>query len=103
MWSLGVVLFTMVNCRVPFNETNPSLIYELQMSQKYRFNDRGPTVNDLKNLIKRLLQPEPKRRPSVDDVLSDNFFAVDFSPEGIFMKCPTVFFVQNFFFIDCRC
>lgn len=69
MWSLGVVIFTMLNQRVPFNETNPSLIYELQMSQKYRFHDHNPLLADVKNLIKQLLQPDPKKRPFVDLVL----------------------------------
>lgn len=88
MWSLGVVIFTMLNCKVPFNETNPSIIYELQMSQKYRFNkDRDPLLANAKNLIKELLQPEPKKRPSIDAVLEHKWFQTDTSPEGkIFYK-----------------
>ncbi len=72
----------MVNCKVPFNETHPSLIYELQMSQKYRFNDRDPLMEEMKNLIKRLLQPDPKKRPSVDIVIADHWFVIETSHEG---------------------
>lgn len=89
MWSLGVVIFTMLNCRVPFNETNTSLIYELQMSQKYRFKDRDPSMADVKNLIKQLLQPEPKKRPSVD-VVQNHKWLVHTYPDGKlfdFEKC----------------
>lgn len=53
------------------------------MSQKYRFNkDRDPLLVDVKNLIKRLLQPEPKKRPSIDGVLAHVWFFRDTSPEG---------------------
>lgn len=77
-------MFTMVHCRVPFNETNPSLIYELQMSQRYRFDNRDPMLDEAKCLIKRLLLPDPKKRPSVDALLADSWFAMDASPEGEF-------------------
>lgn len=89
MWSLGVVIFTMLNCKVPFNESNPSLMYELQMGQKYRFKDRDLTLAEVKGLIKRLLQPEPKKRPSIDDVLAHNWFVVNTSLEGklIYFLC----------------
>lgn len=76
MWSLGVVIFTMLNCRVPFNESNPFLIYELQMGQKYRFKDNDASLADVKNLVKRLLQPDPKKRPNADAVLEHNWFTV---------------------------
>ncbi|XP_037039863.1 testis-specific serine/threonine-protein kinase 3-like isoform X2 [Bradysia coprophila] len=82
MWSLGVVIFTMLNCKVPFNETHPSIIYKLQMSQKYRFNERVNS-DEVKRLIKRLLQPNPKERPSIDTVLADHWFETDTSTEGL--------------------
>lgn len=53
------------------------------MSQKYRFNkDRDPLLADAKNLVKRLLQPEPKKRPSLDGVLAHVWFVLDTSHEG---------------------
>lgn len=75
----------MLNCKVPFNEMNPSLIYELQMGQKYQFKHRDPSYADVKSLIKRLLQPEPKNRPSIDVVLAHNWLVKDTSPEGKFI------------------
>lgn len=81
MWSLGVVIFTMVNCRVPFNETHPSVIYKMQMSQRYRFNERVDS-DELKRLVKALLQPNPTLRPTVDIVLADQWFETDASVEG---------------------
>lgn len=84
IWSLGVVIFTMLNRVAPFNETNPTLIYELQMSQKYRFRDQDPSLAQVKNLIKRLLQPEPKKRPSIDTVLQHEWFTTDIPSQGKF-------------------
>lgn len=84
IWSLGVVIFTMLNRTVPFNETNPSVIYELQMNQKYRFHDPDPLLDDVKNLIKRLLQPEPKKRPSIDAIHQHDWLTGDTPTQGKF-------------------
>lgn len=81
MWSFGVVIFTMLNCKVPFNETHPSIIYKMQMSQKYRFNERVDS-EEVKRLIKKLLQPNPQERPSVDTVLEDHWFEMDSLTDG---------------------
>lgn len=61
---------------------NPSVIYELQMGQKYQFIHRDPSYAEVRSLIKRLLQPEPKKRPSIDVVLAHNWLVEDISPEG---------------------
>lgn len=56
----------------------------MQMSRKYRFKDRDPLMADARNLIKQLLQPEPKRRPSVDAVLEHKWLDHTYSDGKLF-------------------
>lgn len=61
-WSLGVLLFDMVCGEIPFKSKEK--IMENKLSFKHHVSD------EVKDLIKQLLHPNPEKRPTVEQILS---------------------------------
>ncbi|XP_048257092.1 testis-specific serine/threonine-protein kinase 1-like isoform X1 [Haliotis rufescens] len=68
-WSLGIILFAMVNGRLPYNDSQLSEMDEDMRMQRLRF-ERNVSF-DCMVLIRRMLQYNPLLRPVVEEVLSD--------------------------------
>ncbi|KAK6491621.1 SNF-related serine/threonine-protein kinase-like isoform X1 [Huso huso] len=66
IWSLGVILFMLVCGQPPFQEANDSETLTMIMDCKYTV----PThvSQDCKDLINRMLQRDPKRRASLEEI-----------------------------------
>ncbi|MBN3305534.1 SNRK kinase, partial [Amia calva] len=66
IWSLGVILFMLVCGQPPFQEANDSETLTMIMDCKYTVPSH--VSNDCKDLINRMLQRDPKRRASLDEI-----------------------------------
>ncbi|XP_049779422.1 testis-specific serine/threonine-protein kinase 1-like [Schistocerca cancellata] len=79
IWSLGVILFVMLNKAMPFDDTNVKRLQEQQMARRWKF--RSKVVNILSDQVKRLttsmLEPETSRRVNIQQVLNADFFAME--------------------------
>ncbi|XP_061198065.1 serine/threonine-protein kinase MARK2-like [Saccostrea echinata] len=71
IWSLGIVLFAMVNGRLPFNDSKLQEMEEEMKMQRLRF-ERNISF-DCIALIRRLLQYSPCYRPSIGEVQEDSW------------------------------
>ncbi|XP_014354008.1 testis-specific serine/threonine-protein kinase 4 [Latimeria chalumnae] len=60
IWSMGVILFTIVTARLPYDDSNlKKLLKEIQ--QEVVFPEGKPVPEGCKNLIKKILVPESTR------------------------------------------
>lgn len=73
-WSIGVVFYTCLVGKPPFETSDVKSTYKLIKSNTYSFPDRVHISESAKNLIRRILQSEPQHRPSIDEVLMDEWF-----------------------------
>lgn len=79
VWALGVLIFTMLNKCVPFDNSNVTILYEQQIKRKYKFRERicGTVTMEVKKLIKYVLEPIPRKRPSINEVLENPWYKMD--------------------------
>ncbi|KAL4714398.1 hypothetical protein ACJJTC_017693 [Scirpophaga incertulas] len=79
MWSIGIILYTMLNKALPFNETSVKKLYEKQVMRKWRF--RSNVVNQLsaecKCQVTQLIEPEAKSRPTAGLVFAGAWIGMD--------------------------
>lgn len=64
IWAMGVCLYAMANKAYPFNPEDKELMITNQLNKKWRFTKklRGKLSIELKDLLKHLLEPDPKKR-----------------------------------------
>ncbi|XP_075210338.1 testis-specific serine/threonine-protein kinase 6-like [Lycorma delicatula] len=79
IWSLGVVLFVMLNQCMPFKDVDMKKLYELQMNHKWNFRNRiiSKITEDVKALVRGMIEPDPRKRMLIDDVVNSSWFSAD--------------------------
>ncbi|KAI7878012.1 kinase-like protein [Lichtheimia hyalospora FSU 10163] len=97
MWSIGVLMFTLLVGRHPFQQKDVKQIYK-KIKQNYNepsyeFPSHLNISQDAKDLVKKLLVNKPDQRPSVPEVLKHPFFQNGALPPRIPKlareRCPT--------------
>lgn len=66
---------------MPFDDSNINKMIQAQLSQKIPFSKKREFTDNFKALIFAILQPQPKRRLSIDDILRHGW--VDQPPDRI--------------------
>ena len=74
IWSLGVLLYTMIYGRFPFNERDEDKLFDLINEGKFYFPEDIETSDEVKNLIKKIIVVEPCKRANFNDIINDVWF-----------------------------
>ncbi|KAF8981970.1 Cell cycle serine/threonine-protein kinase cdc5/MSD2 [Entomortierella lignicola] len=80
IWSIGVIMYTLLVGKPPFQTNEVKAIYKKIRDNNYVFPDDIPISEEAKSLVAALLTPTPASRPSVEDVLSHPFFTSGYCP-----------------------
>eukprot|EP00794_Sanderia_malayensis_P013985 gene13985-15443_t len=67
IWSLGVVLFAMLNGKLPFNDKNISGLLD-QTKGTLRFSSKVKLSQNCQDLVRRILNPNPQKRITIVDI-----------------------------------
>ena len=88
IWSSGIILYLMLTGHLPFNEINNKKLYKKILSGKYHIPK--DLSEEAKNLIKKLLELNPKKRIKINDIKEHAWFnmvnRIFSMHEGIILK-----------------
>ncbi|XP_063702808.1 testis-specific serine/threonine-protein kinase 1-like [Culicoides brevitarsis] len=79
VWALGVVVFTMLNKSMPFDDDNAKSLYNHQIKRKWRFRTKvvDKLSHEVKSLIKKMLEPTIEERIKLDEVIASKWIQMD--------------------------
>ncbi|KAK2179855.1 hypothetical protein NP493_469g02030 [Ridgeia piscesae] len=85
LWAIGCIMYAMLIGRPPFETSTLKETYVRITSNKYYLPSHIST--SARNLIQRLLSPEPSQRPSLEKILADEFFSAGYTPKTLSSSC----------------
>ena len=74
IWSLGVILYTLLIGKPPFETSDVKATYKRIKMNAYSFPDTVIISEPAKNLITKILNLDPTKRPKLDEILAHSFF-----------------------------
>lgn len=82
IWSAGVVLYAMLCGTVPFKASNMKELHKMIIKGKYHLKEE---VSDgAKQLMRAMLEPDPKKRISIAKILLHPWLVLPENPPEIF-------------------
>ncbi|EGO29881.1 hypothetical protein SERLADRAFT_445649 [Serpula lacrymans var. lacrymans S7.9] len=82
-WSIGVILYTLVVGRPPFQTKDVKDIYKRIRDNVYEFPSERTPSHDARDLIQQILTPDPQQRPTLHEIVDHPFFTMGIVPAFI--------------------
>ncbi|KAL0579340.1 Cell cycle serine/threonine-protein kinase cdc5/MSD2 [Marasmius crinis-equi] len=82
-WSIGVIIYTLLIGRPPFQTKEVKAIYTRIRDNDYEFPQERPVSSYAQALIQSILTPLPQERPSLHQIVDDEFFTRGTFPPAI--------------------
>ena len=95
IWSLGVIMYYLIIGKLPFNKQNQEDI------KRVSFPKKAIISRAAKSLIEQILVKDPKKRPSLKQILRHDFFTLGRSiprliPKVFMYKDPSINYIRYF-------
>eukprot|EP00808_Paulinella_micropora_P019064 g795.t1 len=74
VWSMGVIMYTLLIGKPPFETASVKSTYKRIQSNSYNFPPGVRLSRAARHLITRILSPVPEQRPSLAEIRNDEFF-----------------------------
>ena len=74
IWSLGVIIYTLLIGKPPYETSDVKTTYKRIRMNAYTFPEHIIISEAAKNLITRILNLDPTKRPTMDQILEHKFF-----------------------------
>ncbi|KAJ6612090.1 hypothetical protein lerEdw1_015193 [Lerista edwardsae] len=88
VWSIGCIMYTLLVGKPPFETSCLKETYIRIKNNEYTI---PPHINPVAAaLIQKMLRPDPAARPTVDELLADEFFTTGYAPLRLPTSCLTV-------------
>ena len=76
IWSLGVIMYTLIIGKPPFETNNVKETYKRIKIGNYSFPEHALISEPAKDLIQSILVLDPHKRPKLDEILAHDFFNI---------------------------
>jgi polo-like kinase 1 len=74
IWSLGVICYTLIIGKPPFETQDVKTTYKRIKMNAYSFPEGAIISDSAKSLISEILNTDPLKRPSLDQIIASDFF-----------------------------
>ena len=74
IWAIGIIIYTLLIGKPPFETRDVKITYDKIKKAEFYFPQNSKISNSAKNLIKKILVVDPNQRPSLNEILFDEFF-----------------------------
>lgn len=90
IWSFGIMMYTMLVGKPPFDTGDAKLTYTKIKSGFYSFPENVQMSMQAKDLISKILVLNPNQRPTIDQIFDHGFFNKNKIPKYLPLSCLTV-------------
>lgn len=92
VWAFGVILFTVLFGKPPFETTDVKTTYKRIRDNVYTFPEHVAASSAAKDLIARILQTDPAARPSLEQIARHPFMS---GPDATVPRCMPITALQT--------
>ena len=101
IWSLGVIIYTLIIGKPPFETRDVKTTYKRIKMNAYTFPENAIISEAAKNLIGQILVLDPAKRPTLDQILTHDFFNQGTSipkllPTSTLACTPSLSYIRQF-------
>ena len=100
IWSLGVVMYTLLYGRPPFETSDVKKTYKRIKECQFTFNEDVAVCHQAKSLISKLLVIDPSKRLGLEEILSHQFMTSTKIPKqlqtSVLQQAPNKSFLDQF-------
>lgn len=82
-WSIGVILYTLLIGRPPFQTKDVKEIYTRIRDNNYEFPAERRISSDARECIQAILTPDPQKRPTLPEIIASPFIDLGIVPQFI--------------------